>query len=157
MGDVSSSLYTWLLFGHILAAMVWVGSLLTLIALAVATLRGKEPQAVPRFFRNVRMVAPWALGLSTFLVVGLGSWMVADSHEWDPGQTWVWLGIALFAAAIVVGALFPGFANKRAERAVAKDDHVEAARQLRMWAMGMGTVLLLLVIAVWDMVFKPGT
>ena len=37
-----AALYDWLLFGHILAAMVWVGGGVVLAALAVATLRGGD-------------------------------------------------------------------------------------------------------------------
>jgi uncharacterized membrane protein len=141
---------------NIVAAMVWVGSLLPLIAVAVSAARSGDPAGVPRFFRSVRAAAPWVFGFSTFLVVALGSWMVVESAEWDLGQTWVRVGLLLFAAAIVVGALVPGAANKRAERATADGDDGEAIRQLRRWAWGMGLVLVILVIAVWDMAFMPG-
>jgi uncharacterized membrane protein len=156
MRIAASTLYDWLLFGHIVAAMVWVGSLLTLVALAIGVVRSGDPSGVPPFFRSVRTVAPWVFGLSTFLVLALGSWMVVDSDAWDLGQAWVRGGLTLFVAAILVGALVPGRANKRAERAIAEDDHAEATRQLRRWAWGMAFVLLLLVVAAWDMVFMPG-
>jgi hypothetical protein len=43
-----------------------------------------------------------------------------------------------------------------AERAVNAGDHAEAATQLRRWSWGIGLILVLLVVATWDMVFKPG-
>jgi hypothetical protein len=36
-------------------------------------------------------------------------------------------------------------------------DHAVAAGQLRRWVWGVALILLLLVVATWDMVFKPGT
>jgi hypothetical protein len=43
-----------------------------------------------------------------------------------------------------------------AQRAVASSDYGEAARQLRCWSWGMIAILVLLIVVVWDMVFKPG-
>jgi hypothetical protein len=48
----------------------------------------------------------------------------------------VWLGLLLFAAAIVLGALVPGRANKRAEQASTDGDRIEATKQLRTWRPG---------------------
>jgi hypothetical protein len=35
-------------------------------------------------------------------------------------------------------------------------DEVRHSLHLRRWAYGMGVILVLLVAATWDMVFKPG-
>jgi hypothetical protein len=43
-----------------------------------------------------------------------------------------------------------------AQRAADAGDDGEAARQLRRWSWGTRLILLLLVVASWDMVFKPG-
>ncbi len=43
------------------------------------------------------------------------------------------------------------------ERATAEaGDDGEAARQLTRWSWGMRLILVLLLVATWDMVFKPG-
>lgn len=41
-----AAVYEWLLFGHILAAMVWLGAGLVLAAMALAALRANDAQAV---------------------------------------------------------------------------------------------------------------
>jgi hypothetical protein len=94
MSDETSTLYNWLLFGQVLAAMVWVGSLLTLIAPAVGALRGKKPQAVPGFFRNVRMVAPdarprraWTVGPPT--TRGRTDATPARRASWRMHELWI--------------------------------------------------------------------
>src|SRR5262249_6457567 len=89
-------------------------------------------------------------------VLGLGIWLVLDSGEWGFGQTWVWLALALFAAAFVVATIFQGRAALGAQRAVTAGDQIEATRQLRRWAWGLGLIIALLGSTPWDMVIKPG-
>jgi hypothetical protein len=66
------------------------------------------------------------------------------------------VGLALLIASVVVGAAYLSRTGIAAERAVAAADHREAARQLGRWAWGIGAILVLLVVATWDMVVKPG-
>jgi uncharacterized membrane protein len=150
-----ASLYEWLMFFHILAAMVWVGGLVTLSLLATQALRGDQPDNVARFVRSLRLIGP-LFAPAMVLVLGLGIWMVIDSDAWTFGQGWVRLALGLFAAAFVVGALFQSRAAILAQKAVDVGDQGEAIRQLRRWSWGMRLILLLLLVVTWDMVFKPG-
>jgi uncharacterized membrane protein len=151
-----AALYDWLLLGHIVAAMVWLGGGVVLAVLAVATLRGGDGQAVARFVGSLRVIGPAALAPATVATVGLGIWLVLDSAAWDFGQTWVQLALALFAAAVVVGAGQQARTAINAQRAIERDDHTEARRQLARWTWGYGVVVTLLLVVAWDMVFKPG-
>jgi uncharacterized membrane protein len=45
----AAGLYDWLLPLHIVAAMVWVGSAVLLVALVTGVLRSRDPEAVARF------------------------------------------------------------------------------------------------------------
>jgi hypothetical protein len=89
-------------------------------------------------------------------VVALGVWLVLDSDAWSFGQTWVWLALVLFGAAFFVGAAFQSRAAINAQRAADAGRHRQAARHLSRWAWGMRLIVLLLAVAAWDMVFKPG-
>jgi uncharacterized membrane protein len=151
-----ASLYEWLMFLHVLAAMVWVGGLVALLAFGRRTLREGDPGAVARFVGSLRVIGPAFLAPAAGLVLVLGIWMVLDSDAWDFGQTWVWLGLAVLVAAALVGAIFLSRAGLAAERAVQAADTAEALRQLRLWSVGIGVIVALLVVATWDMVFKPG-
>jgi uncharacterized membrane protein len=151
-----ASLYEWLMFLHVLAAMVWVGGLVALLAFGRRTLREGDPGAVARFVGSLRVIGPALLAPAAGLVLVLGIWMVLDSDAWDFGQTWVWLGLAVLVAAALVGAIFLSRAGLAAERAVQAADTAEALRQLRLWSVGIGVIVALLVVATWDMVFKPG-
>src|SRR5215217_1562531 len=150
------ALYDYLLLLHILAGMVWVGGGVLLAALASRALRDPDPGAVARFIGNLRVIGPLVLAPATVAVVGFGVWLVLDSAAWGFGQFWIQLALALFAAAFLVDAVHQSRAAIKAERAVDDGDHEEALRQLARWSWGYRLIVLLLVVAAWDMVFKPG-
>jgi uncharacterized membrane protein len=148
------SVYDWLLFVHIVGAMVWVGGLVALAAFGTHALRSGDRETVARFVGSLRVVGPFVLAPSSALVVAFGIWLVIDSSAWDFGQTWIWLALALVAAAALIGALVLGRSARAAERAVKAD--ARAAKHMRTWSWGIRLILVLLVVATWDMVFKPG-
>ena len=153
---LSVTLYDWLLFGHVLAAMVWVGGALLLSLLAWQALRSADEHAVGRFVVNLRVIGPRVFAPAVVLLLAFGIGMVADSSAWDFGQTWLQVGVGLFAAAFLVGVVLLSQTAVRAERAVARDDRPAAVRALRLWCRAYTSVLVLLVAATWVMVAKPG-
>jgi uncharacterized membrane protein len=150
------SLYDWLVLAHVLAAMVWLGALVILAAFAVRILRSGEPEEAGRFVGSLRVIGPLALAPAPLTLLAAGLAMVGDSDAWDFGQGWIQLGLGLFAAAFLFGAAHQSRAAIAAERLAARGDHTAAAAQLRRWAWGTALILVLIVLATWDMVFKPG-
>jgi len=151
-----ASLNDWLMFLHVLAAMVWVGGLVALNAFGVLALRAGDRDAVARFIGSFRAVGPFVLMPAAIAVLVFGVWMVLVDEAWTFEQTWIWLAVALLVAAVLVGAVFLSRAALAAQRAVDAGDLVQATRQLRRWSWGIRLIILLLVVATWDMVFKPG-
>jgi uncharacterized membrane protein len=144
----------WLLFLHVLGAVGWVGGGLTLTAVGMATLRSADPAAASSFGRTMAWIGPRLFTPSVVLVLVTGIWMVLVSAAWDFGQAWVLIGIGCFVLAFAVGAGFVarvGMALGRPETAPA-----EAAVLLRRWISAYLAVVVILVIAVWDMTVKPG-
>jgi uncharacterized membrane protein len=152
----TQTLYDWLLFLHVLAAMVWVGGGVMLAVIAARVLRDPDPGAVGRFTGSLRVIGPLVLAPATLAVLGLGVGLVIDTDAWDFGQLWVQLGLALFAAAFLIGAVWQSRTAVAATRAAARDDDAEARRQLQRWSWGYRLIVLLLVVAAWDMTTKPG-
>jgi uncharacterized membrane protein len=152
----AASLTDWLHFLHLLAAMLWFGSVVALSALATHTVRSGEPTAVARFVASVRVIGPIVFAPGPLVLIAAGIWLVADSDAWGFGQTWVWLGLALFAAAFVIGAAFQSRAAIGAHRSASAGDDREAARLLGRWVWGSWLIIAILLAATWDMVFKPG-
>jgi uncharacterized membrane protein len=151
------SLYDWLMLGHIVAAMVWLGGSILLGALATIVLRRRDAEDVKRFVGALGVIGPRALAPAVVAVLGLGLWMVLDSSEWSFRQAWVQVALGLFGATFVIGAIYQSRAAIRAERAAAAGDHEQAVRHLVLWSSGYRVVVVLLLVAAWDMVFKPGT
>jgi uncharacterized membrane protein len=153
---IAASLYQWLMFLHVLAAMIWVGGLVVLIALSGYLLRAGDPKAIAGFSGSLRRIGPLTLAPSTIAVVSLGIGLVLDSDgAWRFSQAWVILALALFAAAFLIGAAFQSRAAIALQRAADAGDGELAARHLRRWSWGMRVILLLLVVITWDMVVKP--
>jgi uncharacterized membrane protein len=151
-----SDLYDWLLFLHVVAAMVWLGGGILLAALAARVLRDRDPAAISGFIANLRVLGPAMLAPATVAVVGLGVWMVLNSSAWDFAQLWIQFGLALFAGAFLIGAGYLSRAAIGAERAAGDGKADEAIRHLTRWSWGYRAVVLLLLVATWDMIFKPG-
>jgi uncharacterized membrane protein len=152
----TQTLYDWLLFLHVLAAIVWVGGGVMLAVVAARILRAPDRGVVGRFTGSLRVLGPLVLAPATVAVLGLGIGLVLDTDAWDFGQLWVQLGLGLFGAAFLVGAVWQSRSALAATRAAARDDDAEARRQLRRWLTGYGLIIALLVVAVWDMTTKPG-
>ncbi len=73
-------------------------------------------------------------------------------------QLWILLALAAFILAFFVGAIYLSRAAIRLERITAQENFdLQAARSLLgQWIIGYRVVLVILLFAVWDMVFKPG-
>ena len=151
-----ATLDDWLLLGHLLAAMAWVGGVLVLQALATYVLRAGDADAVRRFCAQLRVAGPIVLGPGTALVLALGVWLALDSDAWSFDQPWLQVALGLFAGVLAVGAGFQARAAIAAQRAAEAGDDAEAVRRLRQWTWGSRAALVLLVAIAWDMVFKPG-
>jgi uncharacterized membrane protein len=152
----SQTLYDWLLFLHVLAAMIWVGGGITLTVIAARVLRDPEPGAVDRFTGSLRVIGPLVLAPASIAVLGLGIGLVVDTDAWDFGELWVELGLGLFAGAFLIGAVHQSRAALAAERAAGRGDDAGARRHLRRWTWGYRLIVLLLIAAAWDMTTKPG-
>jgi hypothetical protein len=105
---------------------------------------------------SLRVVGPLVLAPAAVAVLGLGIGLVLNSDAWDFGQPWVQLGLGLFASAFLIGAIHQSRTALGAERAAVRDGAAEASRQLGRWSWGYRLIVLLLVVADWDMTTKPG-
>jgi uncharacterized membrane protein len=148
---------TWVLFGHILSALVWVGGGLMLSVLAARTRATGDPNAAAEFARTLAYVGPRVLGPATVGTLVFGVWLVAESDTWDFAQSWVRIGATLFAIAFLVGAAYLGRIGLQLQRTASGNASApgETAALLGRWILGYRLVLVILLLAVWDMVFKP--
>jgi uncharacterized membrane protein len=153
---VIASLYDWLVFFHVLAAMTWLGGLVVLTAVGAFVVRGGDSREVARFGDTLRAIGPIVLAPGPIAVLAFGIWLVVDSPAWDWGQTWIWLALVLFGAALAVGAGHRARAAIQLRKAAEEGRDADAIRHLRRWLWGQVALVVPLVVATWDMVFKPG-
>jgi len=150
------NLHSWLLFGHILGAMAWLGGGVVLALMGLRVRRSADGASYREFAGTLGYVGPRVLMPGVVAVLVFGLWMVLESEAWDFSQAWIQIAIGLFAAAFVIGALYLSRVGIALGRATASADVAAQRRLVDRWLTGYGVVLLILLVAVWDMVFKPG-
>jgi uncharacterized membrane protein len=149
------TLHAWLHFGHVLGAIAWVGGGFVLGALALRVRRRTDLAAYRDFAGTLSYVGPRVLVPGVLAVIVFGVWMVLEDPAWDFSQTWILIALGLFAAAFLIGVGYLSRVGIELSRAETLD--VPGQRRLvDRWLAGFGLVLVILVVAVWDMVAKPG-
>jgi uncharacterized membrane protein len=149
---------TWLHFGHIAGAIAWVGGGLVLFVLGLRARASDDPAAAQEFGRVLRYVGPRVLvpGVAAVLVFGLA--MVLTDEAWDFSQAWIMIALGLFALAFIIGLGYLSRIGIQLGRLGGGGASTADRRALvDRWLAGYGVVLVILAIAVWDMVFKPGS
>jgi uncharacterized membrane protein len=139
--------------------MVWVGGGLTLSLVGLRARSSGNPAAVAEFGKTLPFVGLRVLMPSVILVLVTGVWMVLAGSAWNFSQLWVLLGLGLFVLAFLIGAVYlsrVGVQLDHASAAGGGESGTNIAALLDRWLIGYGVVLVILAVAVWDMVFKPG-
>jgi uncharacterized membrane protein len=143
-------------FLHVLAVIVWVGSVLTVNVLQVLTGRGGDRAAQGSLLRlsdlyGRAVIAPAA---ALTLLTGL---VRVEQIDVGYGTFWVVWGIVAVAGSLALGATMIRATNAalRALAAEAGPDNPRWVALQRRATTLFGVNLLLLVSAVWAMEFKP--
>ena len=151
------TLLTWLRFGHILGAIIWIGGGVMLSLIGIRTRHSQNPNNIREFSRTLSYVGLRVLMPAVIAVLAIGVWMVLAFSVWQFTQLWILLALAAFALAFVIGAVYLSRIALTLDKLTATDFDLETARDLLdRWIVGYQIVLLILIFAVWDMVFKPG-
>lgn len=148
---------SWLHLLHVLAAMVWVGGGITLSVMALHARSAPDSQPIAAFARLLPYVGIRVLMPSVVIVLISGVWMVLAGTEFTFNQAWVRVGLGLFAVAFIVGAVYMSRIGIQLDRAARGEPGAAQLRGLLdRWIAGYAVVLVILILAVWDMVVKPG-
>jgi uncharacterized membrane protein len=149
------TLYEVLLFFHILAMAVWVGGTIMLAFISGKVERSRDVQLRARFAENAG-VAGVVIGVSALIVLGSGIGMVLDSPAIELSQTWVWVALVLFGVSAVIGATYFGPATGKIVAALDAGQVEDADRRSKQFDLVARLDLLLLLVILGLMVFKPG-
>ncbi len=149
------SLEPWIHFLHVISAMVWLGGGFLLSIVGARARNSENPNAIPEFAESLTSIGTRALLPATVGTLVFGIWMVLIDSQWNFGQLWVRLAIGLFVVAFLIGAVYMGRIGMQLQR-MSVDNMAQAKTMLTRWLWGYRAILLVLLIVVWDMIFKPG-
>jgi hypothetical protein len=150
--------YEWLLFGHILFVVAWVGASIALQVLSFR-IRAAGPERSVDFLSDIEWLGTRYFIPVSLIVVALGFGLIGESDgAWELSQFWVSAGLGMFMVSFLLGAGFLGPESGRiaklAEERGAADDEVQSRISRVIWVSRFE--LLLLILVIFDMVVKPG-
>ena len=148
----------WLLLIHIAAAAVWVGGGFTFAVIGLRARRSGDAALLLSFGRTLQYVGTRVLGPAMVVLLLAGIALVfAQARSFT--EPWILVAIGGFLIAFALGAGFGARAGIGLARAVdaPSPDPAAIASLVGLWLRGYGLVLAILVIVLWDMVFKPGS
>jgi uncharacterized membrane protein len=150
-----STIYTLFKFLHIVGAIGWIGGLVTFSLLSARVAREPDQAVLAEITRLMRINGMAVIGPSSGLTLIAGIVMIAVSGLGVP--TWVIWGFAAIIVSVLLGVTLIGRTSKELREAAAAAEPGEprlSALQRRLVALNIINVLVLLS-AVWAMVFKP--
>jgi uncharacterized membrane protein len=148
----------WLQLVHVAGAIVWVGGGLMLSLVGARARQSGNMAVISEFARTLSFVGLRVLAPAVVAVLVSGVWLVLISSEWNITQLWVLIALGAFVVAFLIGAVYLGRSATQLERVATQAGDLQASREaLGRWLSGYAVVLIILVIALCDMIFKPGT
>jgi uncharacterized membrane protein len=153
---VSSGLYEFLNFVHILAAAIWVGGGITLQVLAGRARRSRDAARVQGVMSDASVVARYVFAPAALVLFVVGFGLIAEG-EWD-FEPWIHFGFGAWALAFLSSVAFLGPEARRISALAYSggEDAPELDGRLRRYFAVAGLESALLVLTIADMVVKPG-
>jgi uncharacterized membrane protein len=150
-------MYEWLLFLHVLGAVVWVGGGIVLQALGFRLASTDDAQAALRFAKDGEWLGT-RLFMPASILVLFGGIALTLEGDWGFDQVFVLAGLVGVASSIVIGAALLGPAQKRLLSIIeARGMNDPEARGLQKKIATLSMVdVTVLVVVVFFMTVKPG-
>ncbi|HEY7562042.1 MAG TPA: DUF2269 family protein [Gaiellaceae bacterium] len=148
--------YELLLFIHVMAAIVWLGSATAVQYFAVRASRAADPMEMHRVVRDAEWLAMRLFVPSSLVVLIVGLLLVFDG-PWSFDQLWITLGLVGYLFSFFVGILFLSPESGRIAKLIEERgpaDVAVLARIRRILAVSRFELAVLFAV-VLDMVVKP--
>ena len=151
-------MYDVLLALHILAAGIWFGGGLMVQVFAALAARSQDPVRQQGFANDNEFVGGKVFAPASGLTLVFGISLVLVSDTWEFTDAWIIIGIALWVASMLLGAVFISGESRRLKEAAQTHgpQSPEAAQRVARLTTLARADLALMVIAVFDMAIKPG-
>ncbi len=149
-------LLDWVLFVHVLAGALWIGGVMWQEAHTAAHRREGE-EAYTRAFLRAQATNGKVFPVATILLIGTALWMIFGRDYLSFGTLWIDLATALFVVSFATGIGYFSRGSRKAEAAIEAGGYTpEIGASIRTMHMVARIEVIVLLVLVWLMVFKPG-
>ena len=151
------TLYEFLVFVHVLMAVAWVGGGFAIQVLALRATRANDPIRTAGLTADAEWMSLRVFMPASLLLLVVGIWAAVEG-DWDFGAAWISIGFAAFLFSFFLGMAFLGPESGRIKTLVQERglDDPEVSRRTSRILLFSRIELLILIIAIWAMVTKPG-
>ena len=151
-------LFDLLLFGHIMAAIIWLGSGFLIQVLATRADRATDDQFLAKLLAHMGALGNTLFIPASLAVLALGIGMTIESPAWNFDQLWIILGLVGYAMTFIAGAGFLGPTGEKLGKAMAENrgHFTPETRTLARKLLAVSRIdFAVLVLVVVDMALKP--
>jgi uncharacterized membrane protein len=142
---------------HILATATWIGAALALQVIAARMRPSTPDEVVDHFAIDAETIGKMLFAPASVVLLVTGVALVANEHlGWT--DAWILIGIGAFLVALAVGAVFLIPEGRRIAELARTPGHdpAEVRNRTRRRLLVARVDLLVLILAVADMVYRPG-
>ena len=151
------SWYELLLTIHVLAAVIWVGGGTAMHILGRRVLKRGDGEEIYEFSKEINTVA-LRLYAPTSLVLLIAGILLVNEAGYEFSQLWITLGFLGWIFSFLVGIGYYGPKDKKLQALVAAEGPTApgVVANVRQALMVNSIEILILVLVVIDMTYKPG-
>jgi uncharacterized membrane protein len=151
------TLYEFLVFVHVLMAVAWVGGDIAIQVLAMRATRANDPVRTAGLTADAEWMGLRVFMPASILLLAFGIWAGVEG-DWDFGAVWISIGFAAFLFSFFLGMAFLGPESGRIKTLVQARgvDDPEVSRRTSRILLFSRIELVVLIVAIWAMVTKPG-
>jgi uncharacterized membrane protein len=149
------TLYEFLLFVHIAAAVVWVGGGAMIQFFGLRVLAANDPNRLAEFGGDVERIGNRTLVSASLIALLSGFALVWEADFWTIGEDWIVIGLVLFAVTFLAGAGFFGPESGRIKKLIEAQGVDAAQDRIRRLLVLTRIDLVVLFLLIFDMSVKP--
>ena len=149
------TLYEFLLFLHISAAVVWGGGGAMIQFFGLRVLGANDPHRLAQFGGDVERIGNRALVPAALTAFLSGLALVWESDFWTFGEDWIVIGLVLFAITFLAGSTFFGPESGRIKKLIEAEGAEAAEGRIRRLIVLTRIDLVILFLIIFDMTVKP--
>ena len=151
------TLYDFLLFVHLGAAITWLGGGVATQFFAMRAIASGDSKRIAAFALDIKWIGDRVLAIASILTLIAGIALVWESEAWGFGDDWIVIALALFAFTFLAGVGFFGPESGRISALVEREgaDSPAAQARIRRILVLSRIDLVLLFLIVFDMTVKP--